>query len=617
LHGSRAEYKSAARNTGRLWVGILALLVAACGSAETDERLGESRENIDVGQGLVIRQIYGDVPNGPYRSHFVELFNRGGTPVSLAGLSFQGSNGDTNFNRKGDLPAVSLAPGQSFLISGYTSGNGANLPTPDLDGSVGAVAPASAPAKVAIVRSTTNLPCGSTLSPCTTAQLALMVDLVGLGPTSLYETAPAAAVLPGKSLQRKLGGTQDTNNNANDFELGLPQPRNMAMTKPPPLVGLAPPPDPTSGTTGTSFDSVTKFIYDPTNPNAIQTGVMTGTIEPARAGWITGSVFAADGAPLSGVVVNVAGEIRFGQTQTRADGRFDLIVNGGSTFTIRFAKSGYFPADRQAYVGWEETSLTKKVVLLHKDASPATTVSLGSGALQSVVGSVSTDAAGPRTPVLMVPAGITATIPGSATPTSLTLRLTEYTQGSDGPARMPAPLPPTSGYTYAVEISADEAIAAGAEVKFSGDVFFYVTNFLAVPVGQSVPSGYYDRTARAWKATTTAAGADKNGTVIKITGTSGLMVTIDSGGVVTLSDAERSQLYQHIQQGTYKVGDELWRMPIDHLTPYDFNFGRQVALDLGPAAVSTPPETQCEHSVAGSIIGCESQSLGEVSAVAG
>jgi len=182
---------------------------------------------------------------------------------------------------------------------------------------------------------------------------------------------------------------------------------------------------------------------------------------------------------------------------------------------------------------------------------------------------------------------------------------------------MPAPLPPTSGYTYAVEISADEAIAAGAEVKFSGDVFFYVTNFLAVPVGQSVPSGYYDRTARAWKATTTAAGADKNGTVIKITGTSGLMVTIDSGGVVTLSDAERSQLYQHIQQGTYKVGDELWRMPIDHLTPYDFNFGRQVALDLGPAAVSTPPETQCEHSVAGSIIGCESQSLGEVSAVAG
>jgi hypothetical protein len=54
-------------------------------------------------------------------------------------------------------------------------------------------------------------------------------------------------------------------------------------------------------------------------------------------------------------------------------------------------------------------------------------------------------------------------------------RATEYTVGEDGPESMPAPLPPTSGYTYAVELSVDEAVEAGAEeVRFSEPVYNYV-----------------------------------------------------------------------------------------------------------------------------------------------
>jgi hypothetical protein len=44
----------------------------------------------------------------------------------------------------------------------------------------------------------------------------------------------------------------------------------------------------------------------------------------------------------------------------------------------------------------------------------------------------------------------------------LSVRATEYTVSESGPDAMPPTLPPTSGYTYAAELSVDEAIAAGA-----------------------------------------------------------------------------------------------------------------------------------------------------------
>ena len=47
---------------------------------------------------------------------------------------------------------------------------------------------------------------------------------------------------------------------------------------------------------------------------------------------------------------------------------------------------------------------------------------------------------------------------------------------------MPGELPPTSGYTYAVELSVDEAVEAGAtEVRFDEPVITYVENFLDFP----------------------------------------------------------------------------------------------------------------------------------------
>src|SRR5439155_8765362 len=118
--------------------------------------------------------------------------------------------------------------------------------------------------------------------------------------------------------------------------------------------------------------------------------------------------------------------------------------------------------------------------------------------IQVARGGVMTDADGSRQATIFFLQGTQATMvlpDGSTQPlTRLSVRATEYTVGPNGPAAMPAQLPPTSGYTYAVELSVDEALAAGAKtVLFSRPVPVYVQNFLNFPVGDLVPVGVYDR----------------------------------------------------------------------------------------------------------------------------
>src|SRR5690606_9320099 len=92
----------------------------------------------------------------------------------------------------------------------------------------------------------------------------------------------------------------------------------------------------------------------------------------------------------------------------------------------------------------------------------------------------------------------------------LSVRITEYTVGENGPKRMPAPLPPTSQYTLAFEVSVDEAIQLRAEsVELDKPVVHHVDNFLGFSTGTVVPVGYFDRGTGVWK-------AEKNGRVIEI-----------------------------------------------------------------------------------------------------
>jgi len=144
--------------------------------------------------------------------------------------------------------------------------------------------------------------------------------------------------------------------------------------------------------------------------------------------------------------------------------------------------------------------------------------------------------------------------------TSLDIRATEYTVGPGGAKAMPGSLPANVGYTYAVELSVDDAVAAGAQrVDFSTALPFYVENFLDFPVSDPVPLGYYDRQSGQWI-------GHANGIVLEILGVDEQgRAEIDIEGFGTPSndndladigifDAERMTLAD-----LYEPGTSLWR----------------------------------------------------------
>ncbi|HEU6453721.1 MAG TPA: RHS repeat-associated core domain-containing protein [Gemmatimonadaceae bacterium] len=384
------------------------------------------------------------------------------------------------------------------------------------------------------------------------------------------------------------------------------------------------PPDPSTVATAidpTAISSVatsTAFLYTGTDP--IQTGVAPGTIDALRGAVIRGRVLDRAGTPLPGVLLTILDHPEFGLTASRADGRFDLAVNGGGELTVRYAKAGYLPAQRLVPARWQDYHELGDVVLVPLDTQ-VTTVDFSEPA-QVARGSVVEDSAGTRQATLIFEQGTGATMllpDGSTQPlSSMAVRATEYTVGPQGPAAMPAPLPATSAYTYAVDLSVDEALSAGARsVVFTQPVSFYVDNFLHLPPGVTVPVGTYDPTKGKWV-------AEKDGRVIKILSTSPVQLgasypdttaaasqaVLDSLGI---SAAELDRL------GTlYPAGATLWRTELPHFSAVDLNFAFGFPDKSAPPNVSLPPGyPDCRSKTAGSIIGCEAQTLEEDIGVAG
>jgi len=391
---------------------------------------------------------------------------------------------------------------------------------------------------------------------------------------------------------------------------------------PPDPVTVAPPNNPT---VATNLRTSTEFLYTGANP--IQTGMGPAVIALQRAAVVRGKVMTRDGAPLSGVQMTVIGHAEFGQTLSRADGVFDMAVNGGTFLSVRYDKPGFLSAQRQVYVPWQDFALFPDVVLIQPD-SQVTPVDLTANVpIQVARGNTVTDGDGTRQSTLLFSHGTTATMlmpDGSIQPlTRLNVRATEFTVGPTGPAAMPGELPPTSGYTYAVELTADEAIAAGAKtVNFSQPVIQYVENFLNFPVGIAVPVGFLDRERSLgfYNRATSAWIGSENGRVIQITGVSNGVATVDTVGTgslppLTLGDAERQQL-----AALYAPGQRLWRVPIPHFSPWDYNWPHGAPPDARAPGLPAPHVDDAPHwdsTACGSIIQCQSQNLGEVVPISG
>jgi RHS repeat-associated protein len=386
---------------------------------------------------------------------------------------------------------------------------------------------------------------------------------------------------------------------------------------PPDPSTVAPPTDPTSAT---SLASATSFLY--TGPNPIQTGVSPGTIESQRAAVLRGKVQTRDGAALSGVTITILAHPEFGQTLSRADGAFDLAVNGGGQLTVNYQKPGFLLVQRAIVAPWRDYAWLPDVVMIPFDTA-VTTVDLTAASMQTARGNPVSDAAGARRATILFPPGTTANLvlaDGSTQPlTTLNVRATEFTVGDAGPNAMPAPLPPSSGYTYAVELSVDEVVAAGGtEVRFNQPLPVYVENFLGFPVGTAVPAGYYDRQQGQWI-------ASANGRVIKVLSITAGLADLDIDGTGNAADAaaltalgvtdqERARLAQ-----LYTPDQTLWRIPVTHFTPWDYNwpFGPPLDAVSPPSRMRNTPEVRRPTRRCGSVIGCEEQTLGESIPVTG
>src|SRR5687768_7478421 len=94
------------------------MLVVACGAADDREEVGSVQGLIDSNQALVIREIYMRGPGTPatFSRSFVEIYNKSSASASLAGLVLN-VGPPSFFYANVHLPAVILAPGQSFLVA--------------------------------------------------------------------------------------------------------------------------------------------------------------------------------------------------------------------------------------------------------------------------------------------------------------------------------------------------------------------------------------------------------------------------------------------------------------------------------------------------------------------
>jgi len=193
----------------RGWLGLVAACAALAGL--TSPVLAQ----------VVISQVYGGGGNtgATLRNDFVELFNRGGTPVSLAGWSVQYASSTGSTWQVTAFSGVVL-PGQYFLVQQAQGlGGTQDLPSPDV---VGAVSLSATAGKVALVSTTTALSGTCPLD-------ASVVDLVGYGAAAnCAELAPTGDLSNTTAALRAANGCTDTDTNSSDFTPGAPNPRNSA-----------------------------------------------------------------------------------------------------------------------------------------------------------------------------------------------------------------------------------------------------------------------------------------------------------------------------------------------------------------------------------------------------
>jgi len=187
---------------------------------------------------VVISQVYGGGGNtgAVYSNDFIELFNRGTAAVSLNGWSVQYASAAGTSWALTALPNVTIQPGKYYLIQQAAGTNAAaSLPTPDLDAvtcacTVSGGATPSPQNGIAMAGTNGKVILSNTTTAETTANPtgSQIVDKVGYGSASGFETAATPVLTNSTAAVRNAAGCTDTNDNSSDFTVVAPVARNSA-----------------------------------------------------------------------------------------------------------------------------------------------------------------------------------------------------------------------------------------------------------------------------------------------------------------------------------------------------------------------------------------------------
>lgn len=172
---------------------------------------------------IVISQVYGGGGNNGavYTHDFIELYNPTENPIDLTGWKVRYASATGNFNQETPLSGI-MEPYTYVLIQqkGGTSGSGNPLPTPDLQGTLDL---SGSNGKVDLVNADDET-----------------IDFIGYGSASQSEKQATPALSNANAAIRKelAGGPAgnrgfDTDNNAADFMVSSPDPRNSTYTTSP------------------------------------------------------------------------------------------------------------------------------------------------------------------------------------------------------------------------------------------------------------------------------------------------------------------------------------------------------------------------------------------------
>jgi DNA/RNA endonuclease G (NUC1) len=203
-------------------------LLLSCGQGPTEPRVGNDAAipiarsmSIGATPSVVISQVYGGGGNAGavYKNDFIELFNPGTTPVSVAGWSVQ-YNSATSTSTTWQVTAINgtIPAGGYFLVQEAVGAGGTtSLPTPDV---IGVIPIAATAGKVILAQTTVAFTVA-----CPTG--GSLVDLVPFGSTANC-TSPTPTLTNTTAAIRGNGGCLYSGSAAADFTTAAPAPRNSA-----------------------------------------------------------------------------------------------------------------------------------------------------------------------------------------------------------------------------------------------------------------------------------------------------------------------------------------------------------------------------------------------------